>query len=126
MSDHAISLILTLPPIVNKMWRPVGGKLVKRGPSDDWAKAARWEVVAQRQGSTIGGHFAAVILLPESRADIDNRIKALLDACQAGGAISNDKNCRRLLVEIDDTREGTVLIELQPISAGAPSPSGAL
>jgi PAS domain-containing protein len=35
--------------------------------------------------------------------------------CQAGGAIKNDKLCRRLWVDCDETRIGSALLELSPL-----------
>jgi Holliday junction resolvase RusA-like endonuclease len=49
------------------------------------------------------------------RGDVDNRIKQLLDACQAGGAITNDRLCQRLVVERDADRECNAYLTLRPI-----------
>jgi Holliday junction resolvase RusA-like endonuclease len=124
-TEPSIRLVLPLPPSANKSWQPQrtseGARLVKRAPFRDWMKSASWEVVAQRAGAWIAGHFAARIIFPETAADIDNRIKPSLDACQHGGAIRNDKYCRRLAVEIDDSREGTLLVELWALPGPIPS-----
>ena len=46
MSDDCITLILPLPPSINKAWVPIrtrtGAKLIKRAASKTWAEAARW------------------------------------------------------------------------------------
>ena len=101
--------------------------MVKREVYADWSAMAAREVQAQRNGESIAGPFRASLLLPEGRHDGDNLIKPLLDACQHGGAISNDRNCRGGTWDVDDTREGTALIELtplnQPTSAGIRSAS---
>jgi len=114
-----IKLFLPLPPSVNKVWQPVstrkGARMIKRAASRDWANAARWEVLAQRLGQQIDQPFEAIIVLPKFRGDVDNRVKQILDACQAGGAVTNDKYCHRLVIERDDTREGNVEINLIPI-----------
>jgi Holliday junction resolvase RusA-like endonuclease len=112
------TIVLPLPPTTNKLWAPVrtrtGARMVKRAASADWAAQAR-RLVAQQSPAMIAGPFRAVILLPEGRFDIDGPIKSLLDACQAGGAIKNDKHCRSLHVDFDASREGTALVELIPI-----------
>lgn len=119
MTDDEITIILPLPPSINKAWVPIrtrtGARLIKRAPSRAWANAARLEVSIQRQRRQIAVVFEAIIELPKMRGDVDNRIKQLLDACQAGGAITNDKLCHRLVVERDADREGNAYLTLRPI-----------
>lgn len=120
-------LTIPLPPSANKSWRPArtarGAKMVKRDAFAEWLAAASAIIRVQRAAECIEGPFAAVIELPTIRGDIDNRIKPTLDACQHGGAIANDKHCRSLRVEIDDSRSpGTVRVELIPIPPSAPAP----
>jgi Holliday junction resolvase RusA-like endonuclease len=119
VSDGDITLILPLPPSINKAWVPIrtrtGAKLIKRAASKTWANSARWEVSIQREQRQIAVPFEAIIELPKMRGDVDNRVKQLLDACQAGGAITNDKLCQRLVVEHDVDREGAVYLTLRPI-----------
>ena len=122
-----ISLTLPIAPVVNKGWAPVrtmnGARLVKRTAAADWAAEARWLVLNQRAGTQIEGPFAASIIVPETRADIDARIKSTLDACQHGGAVINDKHCRRLLVEIDPSLPaGLMRVELTPLPPTARAP----
>lgn len=116
---NRIEIVLTAPPSTNKIWAPVrtrtGAKLVKRGAYEDWSAMAKREVASQRAGQSIACQFRASILLPAGRHDGDNLIKPTLDACQAGGAIANDRLCIGGTWDVDDTREGTVLIVLTPI-----------
>ncbi len=123
-----ISLILPLPPTTNKIWKPVrtagGARMAKTTTYADWSAMAAREVKNQRAGLAISAAFRVAILMPEGRFDGDNLIKPLLDACQAGGAITNDKHCRGGSWDLDDTREGTALVELWPISEGGPSSAG--
>jgi Holliday junction resolvase RusA-like endonuclease len=113
-----IEIVLPLPPTGNKLWAPVrtraGAKMVKRAASSDWAAEAK-RLVRNAAPAPLPDYFHALIVLPETRADIDGRIKPILDACQAGGAIVNDRFCRSLHVEIDESREHTALIVLTPI-----------
>ena len=113
-----MEIILAIPPSTNKIWAPVrtrfGARMVKRAVYADWSAQAAREVQSQRSG-TITGAFRVSILLPEGRHDGDNLIKPLIDACQAGGAISNDRNCIGGTWDVDDTREGTALVLLIPI-----------
>ena len=122
-----LALTLHIAPVVNKGWAPVrtttGARLVKRTAAAEWAAEAKWMVLNQRAGRQINGPFAATIIVPATRADIDARIKAALDACQAGGAVTNDKHCQRLLVEIDHALEaGLMRVELTPLPPLARAP----
>lgn len=121
-----ISIILPIPPTTNKLWAPVatrkGAKMVARDTYADWKAMAKREVETQRDGAAIAGAFRAAILMPEGRHDADNLIKPALDACQAGGAIKNDKHCIGGSWDVDDTRAGTVLVVLTPIPPTASAP----
>ena len=118
MTD-ALEIRLPLPPSVNKIWVPVpvrgGAVMVKRKAYKDWAAMAAREVAAQRAGLSINGAFRVSLLLPTGRHDGDNLIKPILDACQHGGAIANDRDCIGGTWDMDDTREGLALIVLTPI-----------
>lgn len=121
-----ISIILPVPPTTNKLWAPVatrkGAKMVARDTYADWKAMAKREVEVQRDGAALDGAFRAAILMPAGRYDADNLIKPTLDACQAGGAIRNDKHCIGGSWDVDDTRAGTVLIVLTPIPPTASAP----
>jgi Holliday junction resolvase RusA-like endonuclease len=121
-----ISIVLPVPPTTNELWAPVatqrGAKLVARAAYRDWKAMAKREVEVQREGAAIRGGFRAAILTPEGAFDADNLIKPTLDACQAGGAIGNDKHCRGGSWDVDDTRVGTVLVVLTPIPPPASAP----
>jgi Holliday junction resolvase RusA-like endonuclease len=123
-----ISLVLPLPPSVNRIWAPVrtkgGARFVRRAEYADWSAMAKREVEAQRAGASIAGAFRLSLLLPEGRHDSDNMIKALLDACQAGGAIANDKHCRGGSWDLDDTRDGTALVEIYELPPVGARPAG--
>lgn len=121
-----ITIVLPIPPTTNKLWAPVrtkrGAKMVTRAVYADWKAMAKREVETQRGDGSITGSFRAAILVPEGAYDADNLIKPALDACQAGGAIRNDKHCVGGSWDVDDTRAGTILIELTPIPPIASAP----
>lgn len=118
----ALTFALPIAPCVNDLWMPIrtrrSAKLVKRGPAADWQASAITSIRIARAGVAIAGPFAALIEVPETPADLDACIKPLLDACQHGGAIRNDKFCRSLRVEIDPTMPAAIcrihLTELPP------------
>lgn len=113
-----IVLTLDLPPSANKSWRPGTtadgvAAMFKRAPYKAWLPATAWSVKVQRRGITLPHRYEILIVLPDTRRDPDNSIKPLQDACQKGGAIANDKHCRRLVLEVDETRkEQNALIHL--------------
>lgn len=82
------------PPSANKLWKIRAGRMVKTDEYKRWKIAAGWSIKAQRQGEPLDGPATVTLSLkrPRKNADIDNRIKPVLDALEAGGAIVNDKN----------------------------------
>lgn len=114
----SLRFVLPLPPGVNRIWQPVrtrgGARLIKRATYAAWKANAAREVESQRLGVRIVGKFRAHIVLSRSGLDSDAGIKPLLDACEAGGAIVNDKHCEGGTWDYDDAREGTALVILEP------------
>jgi Holliday junction resolvase RusA-like endonuclease len=118
-----LSIVLPLPPSANRIWRKMRGHMVKSSEYRAWKDAAAQSIAHQLDGDGPMLHFAAFIILPRCRIDPDNRIKPILDACQAGGAIEDDKHLRRLVLTVDDARDpDTALIQLSRAEAPAPKP----
>jgi len=68
-------------------------------------------VLHQLRGvNPIAGPFSAEIVLRKVRGDLDNRVKALLDAAQAFGMVENDKDCEDLRVRYGEAPHGCRLI----------------
>jgi Holliday junction resolvase RusA-like endonuclease len=112
-----ITLFLDRPGGVNRLYRAqrtrTGASIRKSTPARAWAHEAAYSVANQREGVTLPYRFRAHILVDESGFDVDAPLKELLDACQKGGAIVNDKYCRGVTLDIDETRPpGSVMIEL--------------
>lgn len=119
--------VLAMPPGVNKLYKSQrtkrGSRIMKTEVSRDWAHRAQYDIDMQRAGAKLPYRFRALIVLPETAFDVDAPVKQLLDACQHGGAITNDKHCRAFSVEIDDTRPpGSVLVELTALPDIPPQP----
>jgi len=101
---RSIRLILPLPPSVNHLYRHGGAgsrKLTDRAIA--WYAAARAEILAQqaaRGRATLGaGPYAVRIRLPlRDRADIDNRVKAVLDVLHQSGLTPDDAYCHLLSI----------------------------
>ena len=92
-----VTLTLPLPPSVNHAWQNVPGKGRVRSPEyRRWHKLAFDELCLQKPGKIVG-EFCAVINCGKinRRADIDNRIKPLLDLIK-GTVIEDDSKCARV------------------------------
>jgi Holliday junction resolvase RusA-like endonuclease len=92
-----VTLSLPLPPSVNHAWQNVPGKGRVRSPEyRRWHKLAFDELCLQKPGKIVG-EFCAVINCGKinRRADIDNRIKPLLDLIK-GTVIEDDSKCARV------------------------------
>lgn len=129
MQSDPIILVLPLPPSANKLWQPGitrKGKagLFKRDIYETWTAEAKTAARLQAGGRVIGEEYHLHLVLPLGRGDPDNCIKALQDACQAAGVIRNDKLLRRLVLDVDVTRETpTALLEFS-LPDGGPIPCG--
>lgn len=104
-----IRLTLPFPPSTNKIWRPGKGTtksgqeyigLFKRQPYRDWRAVAQRAVGEQRAGKHLSDRFGIEITVCVNRLDPDTCIKPVLDACQHGGAIRNDRRLRRLVLQV--------------------------
>jgi len=97
MPADLVTLTLPLPPSVNHAWQNVPGKGRVRSPEyRRWHKLAFDELCLQKPGKIVG-EFCAVINCGKinRRADIDNRIKPLLDLIK-GTVIEDDSKCARV------------------------------
>ncbi|MEL6499751.1 MAG: RusA family crossover junction endodeoxyribonuclease [Planctomycetota bacterium] len=122
MADPTVQLTLPWPPSVNQYWRsvPMGRGRGVRVLISREGRAFRRDAVARlarfrRQGPLCGRLDVRVELCaPTRRAlDIDNRLKALLDAMQHAGVYRDDGLIDRLLVERGPvTRGGLVRVEI--------------
>lgn len=89
------------PPSANAIWRNVKGRTLKSQVYRQWLKTVSWQIAEQRNRErcklpcldTLTGPCAVSLSLrrPRANADLDNRIKPVLDALEAGGAIADDK-----------------------------------
>lgn len=116
--EPTLRLLLPMPPGVNNLYMPVRSgkykaKFIKSDAARRWASQARYSVEEQRAGVQLPKRFRVSIFIAESNFDSDAPIKELLDACQHGGAITNDKHCRGGTWDVDDTlAPGCVVVEL--------------
>ncbi|WP_146439859.1 RusA family crossover junction endodeoxyribonuclease [Crateriforma conspicua] len=94
-------LKLPFPPSVNTYWRHVGNRVLvsKKGRQYQTAVSS---LLKRKNIKTLDGDLIVDIrLIPPDRRrrDVDNSLKALLDAMQSGGAYEDDSQIVRLTVE---------------------------
>jgi len=127
MAGPEIHLELPWPPSVNAYWRSVmaGGRgrrccrvlLSREGRA--YRREACARLAAFRRDRPLTGRLDVRVDLraPTRRLlDIDNRIKALLDAMQHAGVYRDDGQIDRLLIERGPvTRGGLVRVAIEPL-----------
>lgn len=100
-----VTLDLPFPPSINRIWRQAAGKKVHLSKEYvAWKNQADIRVLVNKtwRRVCIQGWFEAHIALNSGIGrwgDVDNRIKPILDWAQSRALVTNDKNCRRLVVE---------------------------
>lgn len=118
-----VDLTLPWPPSTNTLWRNVriGNRqatlLSERGR--EFFDAAAYEVIRQRAGIRFAGVVCCDITLhaPNRRSyDIDNRIKAVLDACTKGFVWHDDGQVDVLVVRRGEIRkDGAAVVRITEI-----------
>lgn len=99
-ADVVIDLTLPFPPSVNRYWRNVSGKTLISEQGRAYRKHVSASVYAQRPPLGLTQRLAVdiVALMPDRRRrDLDNLLKATLDALQHAGVYEDDS-------QIDDLR----------------------
>jgi crossover junction endodeoxyribonuclease RusA len=88
--------LASLPPSVNAIWRHTkGGKTYRTAAYMTWLNGETWTTSAQlRNQHRFSGpvYITLAMKRPRANADLDNRIKGVLDLLQSIEAIDNDKN----------------------------------
>lgn len=115
MSEPDISLTLPLPPSANRLKNRNAktGIHYRTKPYETWLRAVQWTASIQRAGDRIPKHYAIRVVVPASRMDLGNYEKPTQDGLTEAGVIRDDRYCRRIVVERDDTRpRDTMLVEL--------------
>jgi Holliday junction resolvase RusA-like endonuclease len=97
---RSFSFKCDMPPSANAIWRSVKGRVLKSKAYRDWLYTASWYAKTENKGRYYfyEGPLTVQLNLPRQHAasDLDNRIKPLLDALQAGGIIKNDNLVHRI------------------------------
>lgn len=116
-------LSLPYPPSVNRYWRslrsgPMAGRVLVSSEGRAYRDAVARVARAQAIVSASGELAVDVLLVPgdRRRRDVDNPLKALLDALTHAGAWADDSQIRRLVVLRHDPVPGAAaaVVEIRP------------
>lgn len=105
-----LTFSLPEPPSVNrfKNFHRTGGAYPK------WKEAAGWEIKAQRHGATTLRGAVAVEMTFARGADLDNKIKPLLDLLQYMRVFENDKQVEKITAAFGEAH-GRCRVTIVPI-----------
>jgi Holliday junction resolvase RusA-like endonuclease len=94
------SVLLDTPPSANKMWRKGIYGMHPSAEYKAWKTSACMEILASRKGQTFTAPVEIVLIMKRVHKlrDLDNCIKPVLDALQAGNLLENDNLVHRLYV----------------------------
>lgn len=96
-----IDLTLPFPPSVNTVWRRVGSRTLLSKRGREYRQEVASAVADQWQGEPLMGRVAVEIEVwpPDRRKrDIDNSLKAALDAITHAGVWGDDEQIDRILL----------------------------
>lgn len=111
----AFSVTLPMPPSANKLFANVPGKgRVKTKAYKTWRRNAILTIFAQvRADRRVGGPVALSMCTPSGmRGDLDNRLKAAIDALVKSNRIDDDKHVRSIFILKGGADKGTILIKV--------------
>lgn len=120
---EAMRLILPWPPSTNTIWRslrsgPMAGRVLLSKAGREYRKSVHAAVTAQigARGAISGPVRVDILLHPPTRhrLDLDNRIKAVLDALTHAAVWVDDSQVDVLIVSRGDVRpnDGCALVEV--------------
>lgn len=111
---------LPYPPSVNHYWRRVGWRTLISREGRRYRREVVALLAAQRARPLGGRLFVRVTVFPPDRRafDLDNRLKALLDALQQGGAFHDDSQIDELVIKRGAVvPDGKTIVEITEIDA---------
>jgi Holliday junction resolvase RusA-like endonuclease len=111
-----MTIELPYPPSVNHYWRRVGYRTLISREGRRFRKSVVAILAAMRLEPLAGPLAVEVDLYPPDRRrrDLDNSIKALLDALQHGGAYLDDSQIVRLVItKREPMLNGKTIVRIQ-------------
>lgn len=114
----AVSFTMPMPPSVNQIFRNLKGKgRVKTSEYHDWRAFAVTAIRRQQIGALTG---RVLVLFGVERmsltADIDNRIKAMLDAIVEAGVIADDRYVTGFAIAWLPAANGLAHVQVLPVA----------
>lgn len=87
------TFIMPMPPSINRTYKSGNGRFYKDHKAAKWQADAIWKIKSQAITALPEGRYCVRVVLYglRSNADIDGRIKGILDAIQLAGVITDDK-----------------------------------
>ena len=113
-----MKLILPYPPTVNHYWFRNRNGSLRIGPKGLAFRQEVWLAVVKSRQRLTGRLFLGVIAHPPDhrRRDIDNLLKAVLDALQHGGLYDDDNQIDKICIERGEVlKGGKLIVELLPV-----------
>lgn len=114
------SVTLPLPPSANKLFANVPGKgRVKTRAYKAWRRNAVLSIFAQvRADHRVGGPIALSVCVPSNmRGDLDNRLKAGIDALVKSNRIDDDKHVHSIFILRGGADAGTIEIKVASVTS---------
>lgn len=114
-----VSLDLPLPPSTNRLYRRAGSRIIKSAEYRAWIHEAGLFLVRQHP-KPIKGRVSIGVTVGQTRKDLDNNAKGLLDLLVLHGVIEDDgpSIVRRINLSLDESIEG-VRVTVSPFVADA-------
>ena len=107
--ESKIFVRLPIPPSANTMWRAYNGRNILSKKYREWRNLALCQVAAMCGGlRPMSGPVSVHITIkrPRKNADLDNRVKPVLDLLQAAALIDDDKDVHEVTARWDDMADG--------------------
>lgn len=108
-----VTLMLPVPVSVNEIYSRTKAGMRLSDAYSRWIEEAGWRLIQQRPGRIFGRYQLTMRVPAESRADLDNLIKAASDLLQLHGVVRNDRDASRIVLEWQREHPEAV-IEVRP------------
>lgn len=123
-----VTVELPWPPSINHYYRRVGARTLISRAGREFRRRVGRILAARRLPPAVGRLAVTVEVYPPDRRrrDIDNLLKAVLDACEHGGAFPDDSRIVWLLIHrTQAVRGGRVIVTIRDLASGQQPPSDA-